>query len=134
MKKPSTRLLLVSIIICVLAVTAAAVGFAREGFRHIKPAVAVIQAQQDWQEGRFGASLRGYTSAYAMAIEAGVRWTTARTYIDQMITDREAEQLDQALNACSGAVAILHGYDDEGSLGYECFALEAEIQRQSELK
>ena len=42
--------------------------------------------------------------------------------------------MDEALGACGRAVAILHGYDDEGSLSHECYTVEAEIQRQSQLK
>lgn len=134
MKKPSTRLLLISIIICVLALAIAAVGFAGEGLRHVEPAHALKQAEQDRQEGRLGASLRGYARSCTMAVESGVRWTIARTVIDQMMAARADGQLDRALASCGQAVNILHGFDDEGSLSYECFALEAEIQRQSKLK
>jgi hypothetical protein len=134
MRNLSTRLLLTSIIICLLTLTTAAVvGFAGEGLRHIEPSRALRQAEQDRQEGRLGASLRGFVRAYATAIEAGARWTIAQAYIDRMIANREAGQLDSALSNCGQAVNILHGFDDEGSLSYECFALEAEIQRQIEL-
>lgn len=133
-KKPVTRLLLTSITICGLALTAAAVGFAQEGFRHIEPTRVLKQAEQDRQEGRLGASLRGRARAYVMAIDAGVRWAIAQAYIDQMIVERADGRLDRALSSCSRAVSILHGFDDEGSLSYECFALEAEIERQSEIE
>lgn len=134
MKKPAIRLLLISITICVLTLSAAAVGFAGEGLRHVEPARALKQAEQDKQRGRLGASLPGYLRAYSMAVEAGARWTIARTVIDQMMAERADGRLDRALSSCGQAVNILHGFDDEGSLSYECFALEAEIQRQNEIK
>ncbi len=134
MKKPTTRLMIGSIVVCVLVLLATALAFAGEGFRHVEPATTLKQAGQDWQEGRLGASLSGYLHAYTMAIEAGARWAAARPVVDRMMAERKGGQLDRALASCSQAVDMLHGFDDEGSLSYECFALEAEIERQNELR
>lgn len=117
-----------------LVLAAAVYGLAIEGLGHVEPAKTLRQAQQDWQEGRLGAALGGHVHAYAMAVEAAVRWKAARVYVNRMAAAREAGQMDKALGACSRVVAILHGYDDEGSLSHECYIVEAEIQRQSQLK
>jgi len=133
MKLPRRPLTVIIISICVLIVLAGARLLAREGFQHIEPASMLRQAEQDWEAGHRGQSLKGYIQASTMAVDAGARWTFARFYINRMASNRSAGKIDRALANCSRAVAILHSYDDEGSLSYECFTLEAESTKQDEL-
>jgi hypothetical protein len=130
--KKRLLLLLSTILLLILAV--AAYGYAREGLRHIEPARALRLAQQDWQAGRRGVSVGGHIHAYAIALEAGIRWEIARADIDRMMIESQKGQLDGALRACGQAVVIVAGYDDEGSLSSECFAIEADIRVQNELR
>lgn len=107
---------------------------AKAGFQHTEPASALRLAEQEWEAGCRGQSLKGYIRASTMAVDAGARWTIAHFYVKRMTSNTSAGRLDKALANCSQAAALLHNYDDEGSLSYECFALEAEIKRQDEME
>jgi len=64
-----------------------------------------------------------------MAFEAGGRWSIADIHISRMRSLEEEGRLSEALQECATAVRILHGYDDEGGLSYECSVIEQRIER-----
>ena len=121
-------------ILCVLAILVGLYRLAVQGFRYIEPASVLRRAEETWETGCRGQSLRSYVQASTMAVEAGLRGTIARIYINQMMSNISQGELDRALDGCSRAVAILQDYDNEGSLSYECFVIEGQIKRQSELE
>ena len=127
-KLPLLRLIVASI--CAFLLLAAVYEFVGEGRQHVEPARLFRLAEQDWNTGLRVKALKSYLRASTMAIDAGARWVIARFYINQMAAHQAAGQMDQALASCSRAVAILYNYDDEGSLSYECFAIEGEIREQ----
>lgn len=128
MRKVAVLTLIVSIALCT-GVTS--IFLVREGFRHVLPTSALRQAEQYWQTGPVDKSLPAFLSAFWMALESGVRWSIANTYIDQMRLLQRDGKLQGAVEQCATAVRIVGGYDDEGGLSYACTVIEETIKRQS---
>ena len=117
--------------ICLLLVIAVCVYFVLEGFNHIDPKLALWHAQRSWREGQIVQAIPQFVRAVWMAFEAGGRWSIADTHVNKMRLLEEEGRLHEALRECATAVRILHGYDDEGGLSYECYVIEQRIERLS---
>jgi len=122
-----SRVILVSI--CLFLVVGINICLVSKGFGHIDPRIAFWQAQQLWSEGQIVQAIPQFARAIWMAFEAGVRWSMADIHISRMRSLEKEGRLHEALQECARAVRILHGYDDEGGLSYECTAMEQRIIR-----
>lgn len=104
-----------------------------KGFGHVDPKMALWQAQRSWSEGQIIKAIPQFARAVWMAIEAGGRWSIADIYVRRMRVLEKDGRLSEALQACTTAIRILRGYDDEGGLSYECTVIEWRIQRPQQM-
>jgi len=117
--------------VCGLIIGVAFVHFTLQGINHIDPQIVLWRAQYTWREGKVIESIPQFAQAVWTAFDAGVRWSIAGVYINQMRDLNQGGYLNNALATCAKAVRILNRYDDEGSLSYDCTVIEEASKRLS---
>lgn len=115
--------------VCLLFAIGVCTYLVLKGFGHIDPKIALWQAQRSWLEGQIVQAIPQFIRAVWMAFEAGGRWSIADIHVSRMRALEEEGRLPEALQECATAVRLLHGYDDEGGLSYECSVIEQRIDR-----
>ncbi len=121
------RKIVLGLVVLVVALIAAGVILAQEGFRHVYPGSDLRIARESWESGQAQKALEHLVSGAIGALECGVRDRMAQANIDQMHALQANGQLEAELQACLSAVRTLGGCDDEGELGSACALLQMKI-------
>ena len=116
--------------VILLFVFSISASFINKGFHHVLPSGMLRLAGQYWDDKSYAESIRWFANANVSAFNAGLRWTIADYYIQQMDDFLHKEKLTEASENCSRAVKVLDGHDDEGAVSYNCVVIEQKIKQQ----